>query len=265
LDGSIVVNTLNVAYDAASQRTSASDDVSSFAYAFDALGQVTSVDNQGTIGPHVILQNTFDVVGNRTSLAATIDGVADFQNSYGYDQLRRLTQVLQSHSDPGGVGILPVAEKRFDFNYDAAGQFNVINRYADLAGTQLVASSTFIYNSDAQLTGLTHFQGATVFADYSWTFDDAGRVTTFINPDDTVTYSYDDTGQLIGADYLNDTQADETYSFDANGNRTNTGYSTSTNNLLTTNGTFNYEYDAEGNRTQKGCDPILLTRSASLR
>jgi RHS repeat-associated protein len=35
---------------------------------------------------------------------------------------------------------------------------------------------------------------------------------------------------------------------DRNGNRANTGYSTGTNNRLTSDGVFNYTYDAEGNR-----------------
>ena len=46
-------------------------------------------------------------------------------------------------------------------------------------------------------------------------------------------------------------QANEAYNYDANGNRTNTGYSTGANNRLLSDGTFNYQYDAEGNRTRK--------------
>jgi RHS repeat-associated protein len=44
-----------------------------------------------------------------------------------------------------------------------------------------------------------------------------------------------------------------TYSYDANGNRTMTGYSTGTDNRLTSDATYNYTYDNEGNvltRTQ---------------
>ena len=41
------------------------------------------------------------------------------------------------------------------------------------------------------------------------------------------------------------------YSYDANGNRTNTGYNTTTNNRLQSDGTYNYEYDGEGNRIKR--------------
>src|SRR5688572_16237648 len=46
-------------------------------------------------------------------------------------------------------------------------------------------------------------------------------------------------------------KTDEAYSFDSAGNRTNTGYTTGTNNRLLSDGTFNYEYDNEGNRTAR--------------
>lgn len=43
-------------------------------------------------------------------------------------------------------------------------------------------------------------------------------------------------------------QTDESYGYDAAGNRTNTGYTTGDNNRLTSDGTFNYTYDDEGSR-----------------
>jgi RHS repeat-associated protein len=42
-------------------------------------------------------------------------------------------------------------------------------------------------------------------------------------------------------------RADESFSYDANGNRTNPGYVTGKNNRLLSDGKFNYEYDDEGN------------------
>jgi RHS repeat-associated protein len=59
----------------------------------------------------------------------------------------------------------------------------------------------------------------------------------------------DDTDQLTGATYSG--QSNETYGYDLNGNRTNAGYQTTTNNRLQTDGTYNYTYDDEGNLTQR--------------
>ena len=62
-------------------------------------------------------------------------------------------------------------------------------------------------------------------------------------------------GQLTAADY--DYQSDESYQYDANGNRLTAGgstYTTGTNNQLLSDGTYRYLYDAEGNRTHRFID-----------
>jgi hypothetical protein len=55
---------------------------------------------------------------------------------------------------------------------------------------------------------------------------------------------YDATGQLTA-------DGGQGYSYDANGNRTNSGYVTGTDNELLSDGTWNYTYDSEGNLTGK--------------
>jgi RHS repeat-associated protein len=49
----------------------------------------------------------------------------------------------------------------------------------------------------------------------------------------------------------NSSLVDEAYSYDANGNRTNSGYATGGNNQLLSDGVYNYQYDNEGNRTKR--------------
>ena len=60
---------------------------------------------------------------------------------------------------------------------------------------------------------------------------------------------YDGASQLTAATHSYETN--ESYSFDATGNRTNTGYSTGANNQLSSDGTYNYLYDNAGNLTKK--------------
>ena len=77
--------------------------------------------------------------------------------------------------------------------------------------------------------------------------------------DGTASYTYDATGQLIGATYSANPQSlipnpSESFSYDANGNRTNAGYVVGTGNRLLSDGTYRYAYDAEGNRTAKFID-----------
>lgn len=142
-----------------------------------------------------------------------------------------------------------VADKRVDITYDAASQMRSVTRTSDLAGTQLVAASTYAFDLAGRLTNLTHAKNVTTLAQYSWVFDDANRITRMTSNDGTTNYTYDDTNQLTAADHS--FQTDETFSYDLNGNRANPGYQTGINNRLTSDGTFNYTYDAEGNRTRR--------------
>ena len=80
-------------------------------------------------------------------------------------------------------------------------------------------------------------------------FSGLGRITQVTSADGTTDYTYDATSQLTGADHSY--QADETYTYDSNGNRTMDGYETGPNNQLLDDGTYTYEYDGEGNRTRR--------------
>jgi RHS repeat-associated protein len=137
-----------------------------------------------------------------------------------------------------------------------AGQLTALARYADLAGTQLVAQSDYTYDQAGRLRNLAHFRGQTTFVEHTWNFDAANRMTQYINSiDGTADYTSDAAGQLTAADY--DYQSDESYQYDDNGNRITANgstYTTGSNNRLLSDGTYRYLYDAEGNRTHRFID-----------
>src|SRR5262249_9747599 len=60
----------------------------------------------------------------------------------------------------------------------------------------------------------------------------------------TTSFGYDATNQLTSDGSGN-------YSYDANGNRTMSGYTTGSGNQLTADGTWTYTYDDEGNQAKK--------------
>jgi RHS repeat-associated protein len=200
------------------------------------------VDNLGTAGvPNVLLNYSYDAAGNLLSVADSINGVQKGTNAYTYDILNRATRITQS-----GTG---VTSKRVDLSYDAASQMTGLNRYGDLAGTVSVANSSYSYDLVGRLMSLTHQHGASTLASYGLVYDAANRITQSSGTDGTQNYSYDSTNQLTAVDHT--TIADEAYSYDANGNRTNAGYGTGTDNRLLTDGVYNYTYDDEGNRTKR--------------
>lgn len=86
-----------------------------------------------------------------------------------------------------------MAEKRIDFAYDAAGQFDLISRYSDAAGANLVAATDFVFDEAGRLTDMTHTRGGTTLADYEWVYDLANRIAEFRNhthPTETAVYAY---------------------------------------------------------------------------
>jgi RHS repeat-associated protein len=177
------------------------------------------------------------------------DGALDFVTSdalgqttrYDYDALNRQISITQS-----GNGVI---NKRVDLSYDAASQRTNIARYADPLGTLSIATSDYSYDLAGRLTRLSHRNTSTTYADYQWAYDAANRITQFISPDGTSNYSYDSRDQLTNTDHSY--QSDEAYGYDANGNRTNAGYQTGSNNQLLSDGTYTYAYDNEGNRTRR--------------
>ena len=75
------------------------------------------------------------------------------------------------------------------------------------------------------------------------------RPVTQTSIDGTSTFQYDQSTQVIAATHTG--QVSENYQYDSNGNRTNTGTSTGTNNRLLSDDKYDYQYDAEGNRTRR--------------
>ena len=146
-----------------------------------------------------------------------------------------------------------MAYKEVDFAYNALGQFTTVGDYNYNGGPRTdVATGTYSYDTANRLTGLTYTAngGATHIDAFAWAFDAADLVTSLTTNAGTASYGYDVTNQITSATYTGANQpANESYSFDKNGNRSMTGYSTGLNNLMTSDGTFNYQHDADGNQT----------------
>jgi RHS repeat-associated protein len=236
------IQTIVYSYDISGQLTGATDSTSTYQLTYDANNRVTSVSNAGTPGtPTVVMTDSYDADGNVVSRANTINGNLAGTTAYSYDFMNRMTRITET--GPG------VGDKRIDLGYNPDGELTSVARYADLAGTNQVAMSQYGYDASSRLTQLTHVHGATTIAAYTWAYDGAGRITAATSPDGSDVYNYDASNQLTSASHTS--QANEAYTYDANGNRTNTGYQTGPDNRLLSDGTFNYVYDAEGNRIRR--------------
>ncbi len=241
-----IVNTIVYDYDAAGNLLTATDAFSALTYTYDARNRVQTVDNAGTPNaPNVILTYVYDDNSNVVTVIDTIEGNAGASTSYQYDGLDRLIVLGQSGNE--------VTDKRVEFTYNALGQYSAIDRYRDLAGTQLVIGTDYDYDGQNRLTRIDHQNsGGTSVAFYDYEYDVASRITKITDVDGVTDYDYDDRNQLVSAEKSNADFADESYRFDANGNRVesslhSTGYETGPANRLLSDGGFSYVYDNEGN------------------
>jgi RHS repeat-associated protein len=239
-----VDRTISTTYNAASQVTQVSDSSATIDYTLDNLGRATSIVNTiAGLTPTVTFDQVFSTGSDRTQLKAKISSTNDFKTDFTFDTMGRMTDIVQQ-SNSGNT----VASKHVTLAYNKVNQFSAFNRYESTGTSNQVATTDFTYDSLNRLTDLDHKQGGTNLATYDYTYDYASRMTGVNSSQDGQTdYTHDATDQLTGADHTG--QTDESYSFDANGNRSS--YTIGSNNLITSDGTFDYIYDDEGNRTTK--------------
>jgi RHS repeat-associated protein len=238
-NGSVIRSTQSF-YDPLNQLVGLTDPSSSYSYSYDLNGRLKTVSNFGTPGvPTVLFTYGYDNTGNVTSVTEAINGVTSSTTAYTYDSLNRVGQIVQTGT--------AVQAKRVDFSYNSIGQVSSMKRYSNAAGTQVVAETIHTYDPFNRLVGINHQRAnGSSINNYTFGYDAADRITAITDIDGTTTYSYDRSNELTGADRPG-TSGDEAYIYDANGNRTNAGYQTGSNNRLQTDGIYTYTYDDEGN------------------
>ncbi len=247
----VPANVVSYAYDKAGNLTSAADGFSTLTFAYDNLDRTSTVNNTGTPDvPNVVLTYTYDDVGNVLSVTDAIGGLpgTGATTSYQYDGLNRLVQLDQTGNN--------TSDKRVDFTFNVLGQAARINRFRDLAGAAPVVNSLSFYDNFGRLSDVWHNNGGPDLAFYVYGYDAAGRLDSVQDIDGATSYVYDSRDQLTVANHIDPANPDETYTFDANGNRITSslhgsGYVTGPGNRLLSDGTFNYGYDNEGNMVRK--------------
>ncbi|MFN7873844.1 MAG: RHS repeat-associated core domain-containing protein, partial [Pirellula sp.] len=247
------LRTITSSYNADSELMSVSDPSATINYVRDNLGRATTVQN--ILGTYTSLQFTFhqsfNAVDQRTELRAVHGNNNDFRNTYAYDNLRRLTQIVQT----GQAGSSPVVDKRVSFEYNTQGLRSKLSRFESTSSAHPVATTDYSYDTTKRLTGIAHKQGTTNLNTYSLIYDDMHRITSITSTlDGKVDFDYDKRSQLTS---VVDTTASggyndvsQTLAYDQRGNRTGTGYTVNSDNRLTAapNG-VGMTYDNEGNLT----------------
>lgn len=211
-----------------------------------ATGQIETVSNAGTTGVvEVVVSYTWDANGNVTSVADTLGGLT----TYAYDGLDRLVRIEQSAE--GG------SERRVDLEYGVHSGPLKVTRYADLAASQAVVVTGYEYDAVGLVTAIRHQRpDGTPIHELEYTRDALGNVVSVVDLEGTTTFQYDGLRRLIAADRPEGgVLPDETYAYDAAGNRTAShmsGEYTYSKDLgeggheLRQDGEFDYAFDDTG-------------------
>ncbi|HEV7745843.1 MAG TPA: RHS repeat-associated core domain-containing protein [Pyrinomonadaceae bacterium] len=232
-------------YDALNRlKTITYSDATSVSYTYDKLSRLQTATNEsGTIDFNYNQMNRltnvtdvfgqevdyhYDQNGNRTKLSLNAVALA----TYRYDVLNRLTKLL----DASGAA--------FTYDYDALSRLTQQKAPNGL-------KTNYQYDGMDRLARLLDSKGATTIADRQYQYNSANQITQIAEPATTRNYSYDALDRLVTASYSSSSQPNETYAYDAIGNRTSshlsTNYSYQPFNRLSNTSSANYSYDANGN------------------
>jgi len=234
VSGGSVLNTITYTYNQANELTNEQDAYSEYSYTYDGAGNLLTSNNSGTPGmPNVVLTYTYDVFNNVTEVQDNSSGLI----TYSYNGENQLTLASMAVSGTQGPQIT--------LAYDAAGRETGVTR--NTGGTPKI-TSTQGYDNANRLTTITYnSSSAGALATYTYSYNSASQITQYTGPEGTLTYTYDNSGQLTK---VGDAQS-YSYSYDLNGNRNSSGYTTGSDNTQTGDGTYTYAYDANGNMTSQ--------------
>jgi RHS repeat-associated protein len=222
-----VVNTLTYTYDGDGNLLTAANNNGAYAYRYDDANRRTAV--QEPFG--LALTYQLDNDGNATTVQDSFGGL--LTATYDNDNLLRARQF-------GGSTPL-----RVNLDWTTRNQLATLTYYRDLAGMQPVALTSYQYDPAELLSSIQHQKSdGTPLVSYAYQYDAADRLTRQTINGTPTAYQYDVGDRLTAANST-------AYSYDAAGNRIDSGLQPGANNQLTTDGAFAYTYDNEGNLVQK--------------
>ncbi len=239
LDGAVVINQIDTSYDEIGRILSVSDANSALSFSYDARNRIIQSDNQGTAGvPRRVLNYSYDDNDNLVQVVddqgVQLDSIYDLNN-------RLLTRVLQGS-----------ASVRADISYDANGDRSQLLRSNDSVGASPLVNSVYQRDDLGRITALTHVNGNSnaIISSFNNQFDGVSKLTRAEHHGQVFQYGYDTDGQLL--DTSRSLFANESFSYDVTGNRSNGGMSVVANgNRLLSDAQFTYQYDSEGNLIQR--------------
>lgn len=204
---------------------------STISYTRDAKQRIIQEDVVGIGYPEHLIQYTYSKNDLRTSLQSNDQNITYNYNPDNY-------QLLSMSSSATG---------NYAFSYDEANRLNLVTRPG--------STTSFSFDTGSNLVRISHKKGSTEIGYHEYSYDLRNFITQNRSPASTLDYSYDPNGQLVSANKTEDSSQNETFSYDALGNRlTYNGVQSTYDNTgqrIQDDGQYTYVYDLNGNITYK--------------
>ena len=255
--------TISYTYDAMDNVRTMADSSGTTTYTYDGFGRLTKEEKDGITKVY-----GYDTNGNRTQFTLTVNGVEQMDTSYTYDKLDRLETVTNgtvtssyTYNKNGQLLTDTTGSFATTYSYNAGG---LITNLTTNNGTSQLQSHSYQYLPDGNISqkqSAVWTQGTQYNYQYSYHYDDAGRLTQENCNGDKKRYFYDAFGNRSEMMVSGPESWTENYTYDAN------------NRLLKVvrlgtdlDEEVNYTYDANGNQlswnksvyTQTGTPEISL-------
>jgi RHS repeat-associated protein len=145
------------------------------------------------------------------------------------------------------------AGPQISFNYDNGSRLTSASRQIGSSNTATEVNTTVVYDAANRVGTMT--DGVSTYGLGGWSttplatqvysYDNASRVTSQKDAEGTASFTYDNTNELTGVSG----SRSESYSYDLNGNRNTSGWTTGTENEMTASPGYTFTYDNAGNMT----------------
>ncbi len=230
--------------------------ISKKTFSFDDLDRLLSTFAGTTPGQNAArLTYLYDALGNLTSRqqqtgtgASQIIVTTAYSN---YDYLNRLTKLKQTMTGTWATW----QDKSIELIYRSDDSISSIKRYSDATWTGLVVQSDYGQDSAGRLSSLVHSRRTgttlTAVASYAYKYfadekqlSEVWSVPSLNFNNVTETFGYDANGQLTTSAKA---AGSESFNYDATGNRTAANGTIGRGNRVTNDGNYAITYDAEGN------------------
>ena len=233
-------STSTYSYDAVGNPLTARNPNATMTFTYDAVNRLASTTDSRLTKPILL---TYDLSGNRLTMTDQLGSVT----RYTYTTRGQLASI----TNPKGDSI--------SLTYDTLG------RRASIARSNGVTTA-YTYDAAGQVLSVTHSTTSHMLAQYTYSYDKNGNVTTIGDPLGTHHYTFDGLNRVTAATHPS--EPSQAFTYDGAGNRvTANGQALTydTANRLLHAATTRYTFDANGFATNRASSTVAGRRVADPR